>query len=155
MSSKWSKLTGKLIIKYERQVTMTLPDLSDLKKVDRVLFCEQKRMTVSFMHCPLCNVFPCKQLPADEVRELHLSPLMERRVVKFIPRRVKLYIIKYLDGTLKEAPNLDPNHPEWELMQNVEIVYQVGKELVPVIILRPKPQAEREKVNKAAKKKLL
>ena len=56
---------------------------------------------------------------------------------------------------LNDNRGIDPNHPEWELMQNVEIVYQVGKELVPVIILRPKPQAEREKVNKAAKKKLL
>jgi len=110
-------------------------------------------MTVSFMHCPLCSLFPCKQLPAQEVRELHLSPLMERRVVKFIPRRVKLYIIKYLDGTLKEAADLDPNQPDWELMQNVEIVYQVGKELVPVIVLRPKPQSDRDKIKKATKKK--
>ncbi len=27
-----------------------------------------------------------------------------------------MYIIKYLDGTLKEAPELDPNHPDRELM---------------------------------------
>ncbi|MBU2514165.1 hypothetical protein KJ966_22750 [bacterium] len=54
-----------------------------------------------------------------------------------------MYIIKYLDGSLKEAPDLDPANPDKVLMQNVDTVYQVGRELVPVIILKPKPKSDR------------
>ena len=57
-----------------------------------------------------------------------------------------MFIIKYLDGTLKEAPELDPANPDKTLMQNVDTVYQIGKELVPVIVLKPKPKEERKKV---------
>ena len=57
-----------------------------------------------------------------------------------------MFIIKYLDGTLKEAPELDPANPDKDLMQNVDTVYQVGKELVPVIVLKPKPKEERKKI---------
>jgi hypothetical protein len=71
---------------------------------------------------------------------------MDRRVVKFKTRRCKLFIIKYLDGTLKEAPELDPANPDKVLMQNVDTVYQIGRELVPVIVLKPKPKEERKNI---------
>lgn len=58
-----------------------------------------------------------------------------------------MYIIKYLDGSLKEAPELDPSNPDPQLMQNVATVYQIGKELVPIIVLKPKPKAERKKIS--------
>ncbi|MCP4752198.1 MAG: hypothetical protein GY866_14975 [Proteobacteria bacterium] len=57
-----------------------------------------------------------------------------------------MFIIKYMDGTLKEAPDLNPNSPDRKLMQDVDTVYQIGKELVPVIVLKPKPKAERESI---------
>lgn len=83
---------------------------------------------------------------------------MDRTVKRLVPRRCKLYIIKYLDGTLKEAPELDPNRPDRELMKDVDTVYQIGKELVPVIVLKPKPKEDRENIVKniqvKAKKKL-
>jgi hypothetical protein len=75
---------------------------------------------------------------------------MDRRIVKLIPRRCKLFIIKYLDGTLKEAPELDPNNPDRHLMQDVDTVYQIGKELVPVIVLKPKPKQDRDRIIKEA-----
>ncbi|MBU3916787.1 hypothetical protein KKA14_14750 [bacterium] len=59
-----------------------------------------------------------------------------------------MYIIKYLDGTLKEALDLDPSNPDRQLMQNVETVYQIGRELVPVIVLKPKSKEDRKKVIK-------
>ena len=98
------------------------------------------------MMCPVCEFYPCSQLSTEDIRELNISPLMNRSVIKFKPRRAKLFIIKYLDGTLKEAPELDPVNPDKQLMQNVDTVFQIGKELVPVIVLRPKPKEEREKV---------
>lgn len=109
--------------------------------------------TVSFMMCPLCDLYPCSQLSAEDLYDLNVSPLMNRTVTKFKARRIKLYIIKYLDGTLKEAPELDPSNPDRDLMQNVDTVYQVGKELVPVIVLKPKPKEERKKVLTREKEK--
>lgn len=75
---------------------------------------------------------------------------MDRKVVKLIARRCKLFIIKYLDGTLTEAPDLNPNHPDRQLMQDVDTVYQVGKELVPVVVLKPKSKEERDHIVKTA-----
>lgn len=57
-----------------------------------------------------------------------------------------------MDGSLKEVPELDTNNPDKELMKDVETVYQVGKELVPVIVLKPKGKADKGK-EKAAEKK--
>ncbi len=59
-----------------------------------------------------------------------------------------MFIIKYLDGTLKEAPDLNPSSPDMQLMQNVDTVYQIGRELVPVIVLKPKPKNERSTIIK-------
>ena len=64
-----------------------------------------------------------------------------------------MFIIKYLDGTLKEAPELDPSNPDKILMQNVDTVYQIGRELVPVIVLKPKPKEERKKIKPIEKPK--
>ncbi len=65
-----------------------------------------------------------------------------------------MFIIKYLDGTLKEAPELDPSNPDKVLMQNVETVYQIGRELVPVIVLKPKPKEERKNIKAATSDKI-
>ncbi len=106
------------------------------------------------MMCPVCEFYECAQLSEEQIRELNRSPLMDRLVKKLIPRRIKLYIIKYLDGTLKEAPELDPSNPDKILMQNVDTVYQIGKELVPVIVLKPKPKEERKKIVASQKEKV-
>lgn len=132
---------------------MELNDPQDLLKINRAIFCEKKGQNESFMICPLCEFYPCSQLTEADLYELNRSPLMDRQVIKLVPRRCKLFIIKYLDGTLKEAPELDPNNPDRELMKDVEIVYQIGKELVPVIVLKPKPKADRDKIVKSAESK--
>ncbi len=64
-----------------------------------------------------------------------------------------MFIIKYLDGTLKEAPELNPNSPDRELMKDVDTVYQTGKEFIPVIVLKPKPKEDRNKIIKATQTK--
>ncbi len=117
-------------------------------QINRAILCEKKDQNESFMMCPMCDFFPCAQLSKEQILELNLSPLMDRRVVKFISRRCKLYIIKYLDGTLMEAPDLDPSNPDRQLMQNVDTVYQIGRELIPVIVLKPKPKEDRKKIIK-------
>lgn len=129
---------------------MKFLDPEDLLKINRVFLCDKKGQNVSFMACPMCEYYSCSQLTGDQLRELNVSPLMDRQVLKLIPRRCKLFIIKYLDGTLKEAPDLDPNNPDRQLMQDVDTVYQIGKELVPVIVLKPKPKPERDRIVKEA-----
>lgn len=104
------------------------------------------------MLCPLCDKFPCKQLLPEDIEELTWSPLMDRLVIKLNPRRCNLFIVKYLDGTLKEVPELDPNNPDKDLMKDVETVYQIGKELVPVIVLKPKPRDEQPEIKTPEKK---
>jgi len=125
-------------------------DLFEVQKIDRALLCQKKGQNVPFMMCPLCEFYLCNQLSDEQIKELNRSPLMDRRVKKLIPRRTKLYIIKYTDGTLKEAPDLDPNNPDRLLMQDVDTVYQINKELVPVIVLKPKPKEERDRILQAA-----
>ena len=125
-------------------------DLSEVQKIDRALLCQKKGQNVPFMMCPLCEFYRCAQLSAEQISELNRSPLMDRQVKKLIPRRLKLFIIKYTDGTLKEAPDLDPNNPDRQLMQDVDTVYQINKELVPVIVLKPKPKEQRDRILQAA-----
>lgn len=125
-------------------------DLSELQKIDRALLCQKKGQNVPLMMCPVCEFYECAQLTKEQIRDLNRSPLMDRQVKKLIPRRIKLYIIKYMDGTLKEAPDLDPNNPDRQLMQDVDTVYQIGKELVPVIVLKPKPKEQRDRILQAA-----
>ncbi len=126
---------------------------SEILRVNRAILCEKKGQNVSFMICPLCEYYPCNQLTGEDIAELNSSPLMDRKVIKLIPRRCKLFIIKYLDGTLREAPELNPNSPDRELMKDVDTVYQIGKELIPVIVLKPKPKEERDMAIKSAEEK--
>lgn len=126
---------------------------TEILRVNRAILCEKKGQNVSFMICPLCEYYPCNQLTSDDISELNSSPLMDRKVIKLIPRRCKLFIIKYLDGTLKEAPELNPNNPDREMMKDVDTVFQIGKELIPVIVLKPKPKEERDQAIKAAEVK--
>ncbi len=126
----------------------------NIQKIDKVVQCVLKGLSVSFMMCPVCDLYPCSQLTAEDQYDLNVSPLMNRSVIKFKSRRVKLFIIKYLDGTLKEAPELDPSNPDRDLMQNVDTVYQIGKELVPVIVLKPKPKEDRSKIVSKEKERI-
>ena len=64
-----------------------------------------------------------------------------------------MFIIKYLDGSFKEIVQLDVNSPDPSVMENVETVYQIGKEYVPVVVLKPKPKEQRDKIAKQTKPK--
>jgi len=122
--------------------------LKELLRIDRTITCKKKGQIASFMACPTCDYYACNQLTGDMITELNCSPFMDRTVKRLVPRRCKLYIIKYLDGTLLEAPDLDPSHPDRELMKDVDTVFQIGKELVPVIVLKPKPKEDRDNIVK-------
>lgn len=120
--------------------------LKEILRIDRAIVCKRKGQIASFMACPTCDHYICNQLTDENIQELNCSPFMDRTVKRLVPRRCKMFIIKYLDGTLKEAPELDPNKPDRELMKDVDTVFQIGKELVPVIVLKPKPKEDRDAI---------
>jgi len=57
-----------------------------------------------------------------------------------------MFVIKYKDGSFKEVEDLNPMQPDLELLEGMETVYQVSKEWVPQLILRPKNKVERKKI---------
>lgn len=128
-------------------------EIEKINKINTTFYCRKKAASVAFMLCPLCKLFPCDQLDPSDVRELHLSPLMDREIKKLKLRRINLFIVKYMDGTLKEVPKLDVNNPDPNLMKDVDTVYQIGKEYVPVIVLKPKTKDQRDQIAKTAKAK--
>ncbi|MHC4458359.1 MAG: hypothetical protein ACYS0I_14980 [Planctomycetota bacterium] len=60
-----------------------------------------------------------------------------------------MYIAKKNDGKLEVIRNLDEKKPDPNQLRKVEEIYVVGKVLVPVLSLKPKPKQERDKLMKA------
>lgn len=61
-----------------------------------------------------------------------------------------MYIVKKNDGTLAYIKRLDEKKPDPNLLRNVEEIYVIGKILVPVLTLKPKPKEERDRIMKAS-----
>lgn len=59
-----------------------------------------------------------------------------------------MFLIKYKDGSFKEVEDLNPNQPDLDLLEGMERVYQVNREWVPQMVLRPKPKAERQQLRR-------
>ena len=62
-----------------------------------------------------------------------------------------MYIAKKNDGKLAVIRNLDEKKPDPNQLLNVEEIYVVGKVLVPVLSLKPKPKTERDQLMKTRK----
>ena len=62
-----------------------------------------------------------------------------------------MYIARKNDGQLEIIRNLDEKKPDPKQLRNVEEIYVVGKVLVPVLSLKPKPKQERDRLTKARK----
>ena len=62
-----------------------------------------------------------------------------------------MYIAKKNDGKLEVLRKLDEKKPDPNQLRNVEEIYVVGKVLVPVLSLKPKPKHERDQLIKARK----
>lgn len=60
-----------------------------------------------------------------------------------------MYIAKKNDGKLEVIRNLDEKKPDPNQLRNVEEIYVIGKVLVPVLSLKPKPKEERDRMIKA------
>ncbi len=60
-----------------------------------------------------------------------------------------MYIAKKTDGKLEVIRSLDEKKPDPKQLRNVEEIYVVGKILVPVLSLKPKPKQERDRLIKA------
>ena len=62
-----------------------------------------------------------------------------------------MYIARKNDGQLEIIRNLDEKKPDPKQLSNVEEIYVVGKVLVPVLSLKPKPRQERDQIIKSRK----
>lgn len=60
-----------------------------------------------------------------------------------------MYIAKKNDGKLEIIRNLDEKKPDPNQLRNVAEIYVIGKVLVPVLSLKPKPKEERDRMIKA------
>ena len=60
-----------------------------------------------------------------------------------------MYIANKNVGKLEVIRNLDEKKPDPNQLRNVEEIYVVGKVLVPVLSLKPKPKQERDALMKA------
>jgi hypothetical protein len=132
----------------------------DLFSINVLFWCDTLECYTAFMACPACHRYPCDRLTAQDVNMLKTSPLMRIVSVALLSRRIKkMYIAKKNDGKLEvirnldekkpDLRNLDEKKPDPNQLRNVEEIYVVGKVLVPVLSLKPKPKQERDKLMKA------
>jgi hypothetical protein len=121
----------------------------DPLSINVLFWCGTLECNTAFMACPACNHYPCEQLNSQDLKMLKTSPLMNVVKITFISRRVRnMYIAKKNDGTLEFMKRLDEKTPDPNLLRNVEEIYVVGKILVPVLTLKPKPKEERDRIMK-------
>jgi hypothetical protein len=124
----------------------------DLFSINVLFWCDTLECHTAFMACPACHFYPCDHLTAQDINMLKTSPLMRVVSIAFISRRIKkMYIAKKNDGKLEVIRNLDEKKPDPNQLRNVEEIYVVGKVLVPVLSLKPKPKPERDQLMKARK----
>jgi len=120
--------------------------------INVLFWCDTLECHTAFMACPACHYYPCGHLAVQDVNMLKTSPLMRVIAVALISRRIKkMYIAKKNDGKLEVLRKLDEKKPDPNLLRNVEEIYVVGKVLVPVLSLKPKPKRERDQLMKARK----
>jgi hypothetical protein len=126
--------------------------IGDLFSINVRFWCDTLECFTAFMACPACHHFPCDHLTAQDTHMLKASPLMRIVSVALISRRIKkMYIAKKNDGQLEIIRNLDERKPDPKQLRNVEEIYVVGKVLVPVLSLKPKPKPERDQIMKSRK----
>ncbi|MDT8448106.1 MAG: hypothetical protein RRB13_14535 [bacterium] len=114
--------------------------------VQETFFCESRGQRVALLACPSCRFYPCGALSEGQMELLCGSPMLELAVSGLEPRRRKMFLIKYKDGSYKEVEDFDPSQPNLELLEGMDRVFQVNREWVPQMVLRPKPRAERQKL---------
>ena len=120
-------------------------DPADLTTINVFVACRVHGTRRPFMHCPLCDRYPCRQLTEQDLAALEQSPLMTRQIVGLREEKRTVILIKKKDGTIVES-DLDIQQPTLEQILDVVEVYVVKTVLVPDVVLRPKPKDEREKI---------
>ncbi|MBS3779493.1 MAG: hypothetical protein KGY41_03800 [Desulfovermiculus sp.] len=114
---------------------------------NRSFFCPVFKRFTPFLACPQCPRFPCPELSKTDLHMLATSPFLTRVVVGLnLQRRMKMYILKKLDGSLHMVEDLDEKNPDQDLLKDVEEVYPITKVLVPQLKLVPKTKEERKQV---------
>lgn len=116
----------------------------------KLLTCPKRNKTVAVLSSygclSNCKYFPCELYTKEDIRILYNSPFVENTLERFNIRRTNMYIVKYRDGSYVELPELDMSNINIDRLHEVEVVYQISKELVPVVTLKPRPKEDRDRI---------
>ena len=125
----------------------TYDQTDPLSVYNRSFFCQIRQRFSTFLRCPECRHFPCRNLSRTDMLMLLTSPFLNRTVTDLKPqRRPKMHILKKYDGTLELIEDFDEKNPDQALLQDVQEVYPITKILVPQLKLVPKTKEERASV---------
>ncbi len=100
-------------------------------KAEKVKWCILKEYQIPLLTCLKCHKFPCKGITLEDLQTLEESALTERIFERFKTRRSGLYIFKYVDGTLKNAPaGFSIENPDMTQLDRVDEVYVISKTMI-------------------------
>lgn len=119
---------------------------------ERPIWCDFRGYQIPLLSCLSCKRFPC---PASSKYHdlLEKSLFTEQLVTGTVSRRVKMYIFKLNDGSLREAsPAFDPDSFDDAVLSNVAEIYCVSKTLIKQTKLVVKPKEEIAAIRQKNKK---
>ena len=116
-------------------------------RAERIKWCPQREYQIPLLCCPRCARFPCRGMNAQDMDDLEHSLFTERIFAGFTAGRTKMYIFRYLNGSLKVAPDsFSPDNIENKVtkatLDEVDEIYVVSKTLVKQVKLLVKEKAE-------------
>lgn len=116
---------------------------------EKGIYCKQRSHWLPLLACVDCRRFPCSTLKADDLKTLKESLFITKVITGFSSRRAKMYVFKFSNGDLKEAPvDFNPDNPDFEQLKDVEEVLCISKILVKQMKLVVKSKEERDAIRK-------
>lgn len=122
-----------------------------IKESNVSFYCQIHKQYKAFLRCPVCEYYnrTCAQLPREHRVYLEALPLFMLTAVKWgKPRRVKMYIAKMRDGSLRELPDFDPKDDvdDLEMFRDVDEILCVTKVLKRRVAWAPVSADRRKEV---------
>lgn len=116
-------------------------------RAERIKWCPRREYQIPLLCCPRCARFPCRGMNAQDMDDLEHSLFTERIFAGFTAGRTKMYIFRYSDGHMEQAPmDFSPDHignmATKAALDDVDEIYVVSKTLVKQVKLVVKDKTE-------------
>lgn len=109
----------------------------------RIKWCPVREYQIPLFSCLKCQKFPCNGIRRQDLNGLERSPITTRVFTGLKQRRLKLFIFKMEDGSLKEAgPDFSPDYVNSKQSENVAEIYVIAKTLIKQTRLVLKEKAD-------------